>query len=411
MEKLIINNFAGIKKLTIELNKINLILGHQASGKSVTAKLLFYFKSFFETAKEGIIDNKTKTEIDKHYLNVFKNYFPKYTWANSSFNIEYVNNNTYISLNYVKNKSLKIDYSTNIKSLLSNARKILKEEQSGQLSYFVSNRFSDTFNKLVEQYISTQSSFSQIFIPAGRSFFANIQTNIFTYLHNNQSLDPFLIQFGALYEKFKNIAQGAKLFSNKDADFNNLINKIIFSNYERENDIDYLIHHDKRKVELTNASSGQQEIFPLLLILKILKESILSDKGAVLYIEEPEAHLFPNAQKEFIKLLAHVYNSNIDKFQIIITTHSPYILSSFNNLIYAGYLSSLHKTVNQAKLFSIISRSEIIDPKDIIAYSLSGKKGFKTVMDKSTHLIAQNILDEISDEISTEFGKLMDLEN
>mgnify|MGYP006206212493 CR=1 FL=1 len=48
-------------------------------------------------------------------------------------------------------------------------------------------------------------------------------------------------------------------------------------------------------------------------------------------IEEPEAHLFPVAQKHLIELLAIMVNRNEDN-QLIITTHSPYILSSFNNL-------------------------------------------------------------------------------
>jgi predicted ATPase len=45
-ERLIIRNFAGIMNIKVEIKKINIIIGPQASGKSVCAKLLFFFKSF-----------------------------------------------------------------------------------------------------------------------------------------------------------------------------------------------------------------------------------------------------------------------------------------------------------------------------------------------------------------------------
>ncbi len=53
----------------------------------------------------------------------------------------------------------------------------------------------------------------------------------------------------------------------------------------------------KRKVNLSsNASSGQQEILPLIIMLKLfLNKTISLGNRAALYIEEPEAHLFPNS--------------------------------------------------------------------------------------------------------------------
>ncbi len=53
IEKLRIENFAGISLLEIELNEINILLGPQALGKSITAKLLFYFKFFYGRIRKG----------------------------------------------------------------------------------------------------------------------------------------------------------------------------------------------------------------------------------------------------------------------------------------------------------------------------------------------------------------------
>ncbi len=44
MEKLLIHNFAGLKEVTIEVSPITGFIGPQASGKSVIAKLLYFFR-------------------------------------------------------------------------------------------------------------------------------------------------------------------------------------------------------------------------------------------------------------------------------------------------------------------------------------------------------------------------------
>jgi predicted ATPase len=47
MEKIEIKDFGGLKNTEIPINKINLFIGKQASGKSISIKLMYYFKSFF----------------------------------------------------------------------------------------------------------------------------------------------------------------------------------------------------------------------------------------------------------------------------------------------------------------------------------------------------------------------------
>lgn len=414
-EILIINNFAGITKLEIELNKINIFIGPQASGKSIAAKLIFYFKSFIAEIRKGIENKENKREIDRNHINRFINYFPKETWAKSSFSIEYIIGETKIEI-HKNNKPIKLEYSDNLKKLIKDAKKILSKEEERILSkkeisnFEIKTNYEKKFNQIVKTEISPFSAYNQLFIPAGRSFFSNIQTNIFSLLSSNKSLDPFLIEFGSFYESFKLFAADENVTEEnavKDKDFLKLVNEILNSDYLREKDKDFLLHTDKRKVNLSNASSGQQEILPLLIILRILLRVQFSGDGATLYIEEPEAHLFPNAQKKIIQLLARVFNSSENNFQIIVTTHSPYILSSFNNIMYAGSLMNKFK---DTKVSSIISEKEIIIPDFVSAYSLDINGNKADLIDSETKLISQNILDSVSNEISIEFGKLLDIE-
>jgi len=416
-EKLIINNFAGIRELEIELNRINILIGPQASGKSITAKLFFYFKSFIGEIRKGIENGLSKKEIDTNYLNKFVAYFPKEAWPYSGFSIHYLMGDTWMKIQKKNSNPIRFEYSDNIKVFLRKARLIYKSQQKksdSQISHmeFILNYY-DKFNSLFQNSNFWVLVYSQHFIPAGRSFFSNIQSNIFSILHSNKSIDPFLVEFGSFYEALKGVAtENLQMSKAKklDSEFEKIMHEILNSDYIREREKDFLIHLDKRKVNLENASSGQQEILPLVVMLKILTRFSFLKTGATLYIEEPEAHLFPNSQKKIIQLLARVFNSKKSKFQIFITTHSPYILSSFNNLIYAGLLAQKLNSKQLGELYKIVPKEEIIDPQVISAYSLELNGRKRNLIDKETNLIAQNVLDDVSNEISSEFGKLMDLE-
>jgi hypothetical protein len=190
--------------------------------------------------------------------------------------------------------------------------------------------------------------------------------------------------------------------------FDRLISEILNGDYLRDKDKDYLVHKDLRKVNLLYASSGQQETLPVLLVLKSLTQLQFRGGGLTLYIEEPEAHLFPIAQKRIVQLLARTFNTEGNNLQIIVTTHSPYILASFNNLMEAGKILD-EKEGTEEELTGIIPKQEIISLGAVAAYALVN--GVKTdLIDPSTKLISPNILDSVSDEISIEFGKLLDLE-
>jgi predicted ATPase len=48
MQKIIIKNFGPIKYAEIEVKKILVLIGEQASGKSTIAKLIYFFKTIQE---------------------------------------------------------------------------------------------------------------------------------------------------------------------------------------------------------------------------------------------------------------------------------------------------------------------------------------------------------------------------
>ena len=85
-------------------------------------------------------------------------------------------------------------------------------------------------------------------------------------------------------------------------------------------------------IRLSRASSMVTELAPVVLFLRSGVEP-----GDTLIIEEPEAHLHPAAQTEMAKLLAELANAGV---QVIVTTHSDFLVQEIGNLMRAGELAA-----------------------------------------------------------------------
>lgn len=119
-----------------------------------------------------------------------------------------------------------------------------------------------------------------------------------------------------------------------------------------------------------------------------------------IFLEEPEENLFPLTQRDLVNALIEMINGE-RKHNLFITTHSPYIMASFNNLIQAGDVLSEDKTKKEA-LEEIIPLSLALNYEEISAYAI--KEGFMhTIMDDEMKLISPTELDAVSDEISIQF--------
>ena len=82
---------------------------------------------------------------------------------------------------------------------------------------------------------------------------------------------------------------------------------------------------------LVNSSSMVSELAPVVLYLRHVVRP-----GETLIIEEPEAHLHPAMQVEFMRQLAAVVKFGV---RVIITTHSEWVLDELTNLVRLSELS------------------------------------------------------------------------
>lgn len=434
METLKIENFLTIRSAEIEVKDFTIFIGPQGSGKSVIAKLIYFFREFLEQQFSRSIRNfEDKRELQTTGLKKFEQLFPAYTWDKQEFFIEYKTGDVEIRLLRKeaanKKSALHLDYSENIAGLhrriKSIYRKAIQESKQEQAKDFSAPK-NEAFWEILYSYMYLSAygyAFRpSVFIPASRSFFANLQQNVFSFLANNISIDPLIKEFGSIYEFGKTnyrrwgTQPEKRLFRRSEyweKSFNELcgyIERIVAGKYIYEKDQDWIVSGNRR-VNLANASSGQQESLPMLVVL--LSRSLFSDKSrpTTFFIEEPEAHLFPVAQKDVVELLAKL--GNLTGCRYVITTHSPYILTALNNLIYASNLSIANNNDNvdlDAAVGRIVPPQAQVSFGSVSAYVVENGE-VASILDDEVNLIGASVIDQVSDQFDAVFSKLLELES
>lgn len=374
--RLKVQNFVCLKDVDVELNDITFFIGEQASGKSLLCKLYFYFRQVLSDEMiDAIVEDKEFDDYKTSIARKFNQIFPKGIWNNNSFKIEFIVKEIEVSISYQRNtESFRIDFNEFFQKSYCEIKKEFHLNIKVNLQTLLSPHY--IFKELIDNNKYSIIFESINYIPAGRSFFSAIAANVFGLLSEDIDLDLFLKNFGKQYER----AKRDKLDTiNQQVD--DLINSILKGTVLIDKKDTFLISDDGVKTPLVYTSSGQQEALPLLLVLRhlLVRKPFWGTQSVV--IEEPEAHLFPTAQKAIVDLLFLIKQQSQTK-HFLITTHSPYILSCANN--------------------ALLKNPDI----KVNAYYLANGKANR-IMDNEVGLIDGIDLDGVSYQIADEFDALL----
>jgi hypothetical protein len=136
----------------------------------------------------------------------------------------------------------------------------------------------------------------------------------------------------------------------------------------------------------------------------VTKDLLITSKGWI-YVEEPEANVFPKTQYQLVQLFSWLSSEPDLHFSWVVTTHSPYVLSSFNNLLEAWQVGHVDGERSKA-VRNVIDEKYWVNPEEFRAYSIEDGH-LKSIMDEETHLISDNYLDAVSEQIGGEFDELL----
>lgn len=392
MKQLTIRNFGPIEEVVIELKRMNVILGPQSSGKSTVLKVA----CFCDWMERQI----ALTQDPERYCN------PDFFVRNlvGFHKLEgFMQEDSYIRYD---NDAVAFEYDA----------KTNRCNYSWPLS--AAKRWGYKRVKIA-------------YIPSERNLVAAIPNWYQVSMNNNNILD---------FMKEWEFAR--KNFSKKEP-----ILGLPFSyRYNANDKADRIVMSNGKELNLTNASSGLQSLTPLYIMLRyltnefykekhtkveetILRESLeqivareFADKrpekqleiinGVLtpcrtdIYREEPEAHIYPSTQKDFVYSLVSLLNGRRKHF-CFIATHSPYILTALNNLIQAGetMAESGEKAEKVQKRFP---KRQSIAYDEVAAFAMKDGR-IESIMDEDFRLISAEALDGASQEIADDFNFLLNV--
>jgi hypothetical protein len=400
-ERLIVKNFLCLEDIDIEVKDFLIIIGPQAAGKSLCTKLLYFFRIAFNKAARyhEVKWSNESYDIYTELSDKFKVFFPETYWGGQEFSIEYRYREVTIrAVKGKENSELKLELDP---KPLINSQEIIRllEEyyevanNNPKKSKTILNTVSDKMNKF--------PSTTDIFIPAGRSFFTLLQRNIFRSLQTSNNVDPFIVEFDSFYGESKQIKY------DMPAEAQVLLRSILKGEYVYADDM--LRLSDGKEIALEQLSSGQQEALPLALAFAYISSLNFKSIGFTnIYVEEPEAHLFPDAQEQMCRLISFLRYNTYYTVKFAITTHSPYILAAFNNLIKAGNIVRQNPGLKDA-VYKVIPESMRIYIENFSAYWLENGKAV-SIIDEESHLINADAIDGVSESIMDIFNELLDIE-
>jgi len=421
--KIKISKFSCIEEATIELAALTILIGPQASGKSVISKLIYFFNNVLMLRPNFVEEIPFYDDFKNEISAEFRKWFPPSAWGSQRFFIIFLAGPIEIKIERRGNRnsekltigfseyfvqeyeSMTAEYGT----LLKTIDQTTKEPSPSKSNFDAFWRSRSNFRRKLEKSLLDEYVEHQLFIPAGRSLFTSIGKTIAAFEHGGM-LDPVTIDFGRIFSFAREQGGRRYLFNRGREKADNLreqlTDEFFGGEIKFERDQQYVSANDGRKIPFSILSSGQQELLPLWLTLEYF--SAFDDKKQFLYVEEPEAHLFPVAQSAIIQYLVRIVTQKKAGNRLVVTTHSPYILSKVNNLLKAGGLGSIRSGKFASRVDKIIPRDSWLRRGSTNAYAIVDRRPVE-IMDK-TGLIDGEYIDKVSEQISNEFMQLLEIE-
>ena len=145
-----------------------------------------------------------------------------------------------------------------------------------------------------------------------------------------------------------------------------------------------------------------------------LNERLIGSHFSNIIIEEPELNLFPKTQTKLVYDILKFIQK--DRDNIVITTHSPYILYALNNCMQAWLANRGNpETIESLQSELSFNKESFIDPEVVSVWELEkgvfknyGNKANGTIQDENG-LIRKNYFDAVMQNVMADFSTLSSL--
>lgn len=417
MTTIAIKNIGPIKEVvTISLNKINVFMGPQSSGKSTIAKII----SFCTWVEKDVATNQSLSEYEdnktyfrerlesfhkiKGYFNSdsyirYKSEVVDIVWENEECSISWVDKYAY--------KRSKIAYIPSERNMVilpearksefgnTNIRSFLFDWFEARKKYSDENNLS-VLNLGVNYYYVEGSEEDHI---KGNNNGSEYDILLSSASSGLQSITPLI----AIIEYLTKWIYDEDTISFELDERRQRVNRILVEEKVLKPyfDKDYLPIEDRQ--DFTNSFNEklhekEEKAVKYFEGYKTILNSLFKTTNSQFIIEEPEQNLFPEAQRDLVYYFLQKC-LNIEGNRLTLTTHSPYVLYALNNCMMAGLVRDKMETNELSKLKCNQSK---INPIDISIYEIREGVVRRTIQGEDG-LISDNYFDQKMKDLMDDF--------
>ena len=384
MASLHIKNFGPIVESTkIELTSLMVLIGRQSAGKSTFMKLLCFCRWIEKKIMVSTDDLVSRYTHNNRFVKELKQFY--------RLNDEYFTDDTELMYD---GDNITIEY----KGVNGNA-KILRKKS------FVENRFNTKLS-----YIPAERNLVSAIQNVDKTYKATEKDVLFNFIYEwDEAKTPYTSE-----HPFRLAATGGFSYVNKSG-------------------ADVLLRDDGMETPAFYASSGMQSVMPMDVMVNYITERVgqnaplsmherneisktdnghsrrrLEYQSAQLFIEEPEQNLYPESQKlvvmSLVRSLKKALENGSEQSLVVVTTHSPYVMSVVNVLLAAAIVGE--KGLKQ----DVVDKESILPSKAISGYYIDEKGMFRNILDSEIPMLSGNNLDGVSDWVDESISKLNEIQ-
>lgn len=426
----------------MEIYPVTVLIGNQATGKSTFAKLYSTF-TWLEKAlvredfypEDLTIEEFKNTYLKYHSIQSYLHENTHIEYIGTAYKFEITNNTVNVDKldgDYIKPK---ICYAPSERNLISTI------PNSARISDILRNLFTylDDYDKakkyFADQEIPIIPNYSYLYDSASRKTYIihktdNTRIELYEASSGIQSITPISI-VSQYYSKhqIEQYSSGKQLLTIQEKDtgqsaYNALVSALGVAG------ISGIISSIKEE-----ENKGKNAFFGILALLGALglgiagnsentkaltkeQQELLKDKEAkarriiisrfINIIEEPEQNLFPDSQNKVLYDLLECNNVSDDN-QLIITTHSPYIISYLT--LSTKVKNMLDKGIPEDKTNSIVPKTAAIDGNKLRIYE-THEDGSISLLEPYKYLPSDdNQLNSAMMKANEDFSKLLEIED
>lgn len=143
--------------------------------------------------------------------------------------------------------------------------------------------------------------------------------------------------------------------------------------------------------------------------LLISRISDTSNKCLLSVVEEPEQNLYPSSQRHILNALLAI--NSAEHNQLVITTHSPYIINYLSLAIKAETLLSKLSSCKMEQLDKIVPVASMVDGNDVNVLEITDDGRITDLAKYDGMPSDENALNRFLEECNDLFGQLLELED